>query len=193
MRKPATDTLLNRIKRDAKEGVSPTKTYMQALDELAISAGYEGWRAIAKANGERKATEGDDIPLDPVLPRNFDNRANETRSKAELDRFWRRPFIVSRDDGQYEVRCLDGVWDRATWYGIAGSVEAARSLARKKLSEWISIVDRPVMAMRGDGLVDLLQMNHRPDESPVMYAVGLTQQAAKQLLSQYDADHPESQ
>ncbi len=49
------------------------------------------------------------------------------------------------------------------------------------------------MMMRSDGLVDLLQMNHRPDESPVMYAVGLTQQAAKQLLGQYDADHPESQ
>lgn len=191
MRKPATDTLLNRIKKEAKKQTSPDKTYMQALDELSAQAGYEDWRAIAKANGERKSTEGDDIPLDPVLPRNFDNRANETRSKSELDKFWLRPFVLSRDDGKFEVRCLDGgAWDRATWYGIADSLEAARQLASKKLGEWMAIMARPVLMLRPDGLANLLQMNHRPDGEPTLYAEGLTTEDARRRLAEYDAAHP---
>ena len=192
MRKPATDTLLNRIKKEAKGKTSPELTYMQALDELSVQAGYADWRSITKANGERKGSEGEDIPLDPVLPPNFDDRANETRSKAELDKFWRRPFIISRDDGKYEVRCLDGgAWDRATCYGLADSLEAARTLARTKLARWVAIMERPVATMRRDGLIDLVQMNHRPDGYPTVYATGLSQEDAQRVLAEYGEQHPE--
>lgn len=192
MRKPATDTLLNRIKKDAKSKTSPELTYMQALDELSVQAGYADWRSITQANGERKGSEGHEVPLDPVLPPNFDNRANETRSKTELDRFWRRPFILSRDDGKFEVRCLDGgCWDRSTWYGLADSLEDARTIAKAKLAKWIVIMDRPVAMMRGDGLIDLVQMNHRPDGSPTVYAAGLSQADAQQKLEEYSTQHPE--
>ncbi|MDT8992761.1 hypothetical protein RQP54_17950 [Curvibacter sp. APW13] len=194
MRKPATDSLLNRIKREAKQAVSPTTTYMQALDALAVQEGYQDWRAIALANGERNAAEGDEIPLDPVLPPNFDNRPNEERSKAELDRFWRRPFILSRDDGKYDVRCLDGgAWDRSTGYGVADTLDDARALARRKLSAWIAIMARPVPRMRRDGLFDLIQLSNRPDEEPVVYASGITQAEAVRQIALYEAQNPEPQ
>lgn len=192
MRQPATDSLLNRIKKEAKQQKSPDKTYMQALDELSAKAGYADWRAIAQANGDRKGAHGDAILLDPVLPRNFDNRANEDRSTKELDQFWLRPFVLSTQEGKFEVRCLDGgCWDRSTWYGFAESLDGARQLARVKLAEWMAIMDRPVAMIRRDGLINLLQMNCRPDGQPTLYAEGLTQEEATRVLAEYNAAHPD--
>lgn len=35
------------------------------------------------------------IPLDPVLPKNFDCTPNEKRSKAQLDAWWDHPYGVT--------------------------------------------------------------------------------------------------
>lgn len=188
MRKPATDSLLNRIKRDAKKNTSTDKTYMQALNELSVEAGYNDWHDIARSNGERKINEIEPIPLDPVLPRYFDNTPNEDRPKAQLDKFWRKPFVLSRDDGAFDVRCLDGgAWDRSTFYGVEDTLEAARQLAVRKLDSWIEMMARPVVCMRGkDDLVDLMQFDHRPDGEPTLYASGITVAEAQRLLAEFD-------
>lgn len=189
MRKPATDSLLNRIKRDAKRLTSPDQTYMQALDALSAEVGYKDWHTIARANGERKANEVEAIPLDPVLPRYFDSTPNEERSTQQLDKFWRKPFILSRDDGKFEARCLDGgAWDRSTCYGIADTVEAARQLAAAKLDAWTAVMARPVVSYRSGGdLVDLMHFDHRPDAEPTFYAPGITIAEAHRLLVEFDA------
>lgn len=38
------------------------------------------------------------IPLDPVLPKNFDCTPNEKRSKAQLDVWWDHPYGVTQPD-----------------------------------------------------------------------------------------------
>lgn len=46
------------------------------------------------------------IPLDPVLPKNFDCTPNEKRSKAQLDAWWDHPYGVTEHDGKIVVYCL---------------------------------------------------------------------------------------
>ncbi len=48
------------------------------------------------------------IPLDPVLPKNFDCTPNEKRSKAQLDAWWDHPYGVTQPDGKIVVYCLNG-------------------------------------------------------------------------------------
>lgn len=173
-RMPPTNSLLTRAKREAKRGTTPDKRYTQALDEQAQLAGYPDWRTLAMANGLRNAHEGDDIPLDPVLPPNFDNTPNEDRPEKELDKWWDKPFIVSRSDGSFEARALNGgAWDRSTYLGTAASVDEARALARTKQREWIEITSEPISCMRSDGLVDLVIMALRPDREDHVVASGL--------------------
>lgn len=38
------------------------------------------------------------IPLDAVLPKNFDCTPNEKRSKAQLDAWWDHPYGVTEHD-----------------------------------------------------------------------------------------------
>lgn len=185
-RKPPTNSLLTRAKREAKRSTTPDKPYSQALDEQAQLAGYPDWRTLAMANGLRNAHEGDDIPLDPVLPPNFDNTPNEDRSKKELDQWWDKPFLVSRGDGSFDARCLNGgAWDRSTYLGTAASVDEARSLAREKQKEWIEFTSEPITCMRPDGLVDLVIMAGRPDRENTVVAAALRPedvQAAREKL-----------
>lgn len=77
------------------------------------------------------------IAVDPVLPENFDytpNDARDDRSRA----WWGVPYIETyRSDEpgflahypqgvRYDVRCLDGgAWDRSTFLGAFGTLEAA--------------------------------------------------------------------
>ncbi|ABE46932.1 hypothetical protein Bpro_5060 (plasmid) [Polaromonas sp. JS666] len=173
-RKLPTNSLLTRAKREAKQNTTPDKPYTQALDEQAQMAGYPDWRTLAMANGLRNAHEGDDIPLDPVLPPNFDQTPNEDRSEKELDKWWNKPFIVSRSDGSFEARALNGgAWDRSTYLGTAATVEEARALARIKQKEWIEITSQPIACMRADGLVDLVIMATRPDWENTVLASAL--------------------
>ncbi len=48
------------------------------------------------------------IPLDPVLPKNFDCTPNEKRSKAQLDAQWDHPYGITQPDGKIVVYCLNG-------------------------------------------------------------------------------------
>lgn len=169
-----TNSLLTRAKREAKQNTTPEKPYNQALDEQARLAGYADWRALAMANGLRNTHRGDEIPLDPVLPSNFDNTPNEDRSEKELDKWWDKPFILSREDGSYEVRALNGgAWDRSSWLGDAATVDEARTLARNRQKEWIEKTSKPTVFLRSDGLVDLVLMSRRPNRAHTVLASAL--------------------
>lgn len=188
VRKPATNTLLTKLKKTAKQLVSDQLTYTDALNQQAVLVGYADWRELAMANGARNAEEGSEFMLDPVLREGFDDTPNEDRSKAELNKFWCKPFILSRDDGKFTVRCLDGgAWDRSTNYGVASTLEEAKEIARKKLRNWLEIAAQPVASFRGglDGLVDLMVMNQRPDEEPQIVASGLSTQNASAEIERY--------
>ena len=188
LRKPATNTLVAKLKKTAKQLVSDQLSYTDALNQQAMLAGYVDWRELAMANGARNAEEGSEFLLDPVLREDFDDTPNEERTKAELDKFWCKPFILSRDDGRFAVRCLDGgAWDRSTNYGVAATLEEAKELARAKLKSWLQITAQPVACYRSgsDGLVDLMVMNHRPDEEPQIVASGLKSQNAGAEIKRY--------
>ena len=74
------------------------------------------------------------ILIDPQLPDDFDNTANEDRPPEQMA-MWGKPYIVSNGPGRYDVRCLDGgAWDRSTWRGKAPTVEEAVELARQLLA-----------------------------------------------------------
>ncbi|CAM8622405.1 hypothetical protein MCEMSHM24_02485 [Comamonadaceae bacterium] len=188
VRKPATNTLVAKLKKTAKESVSDQLTYTDALNQQAVLVGYIDWRELAMANGARNAEEGSEFMLDPVLREGFDDTPNEERTTAELDKFWCKPFILSRDDGKFTVRCLDGgAWDRSTNYGVASTLEEAKDIAKTKLRNWMEITARPVACYRGglDGLVDLMVMNQRPDEEPRIVASGLNTQNAAAEIERY--------
>ncbi|WP_109479159.1 DNA-binding protein [Paraburkholderia sp. C35] len=91
------------------------------------------------------------IPLDPILPDNFDNTPNEDRSAAELDAWWDKPFGVTMDDGKIDVRCLNGgAWDRPTYWGVADDYEAACALAEQQMTRWNEYRSRPVLRGSAD-------------------------------------------
>lgn len=165
--KKPTDTLLSRARRDAKRATSESVTYTGALDAQAVLAGYIDWRSLTMANAAYKAARAaapQEIPVDPQLPDNFDGTPNEDRSTAELDKWWENPFIRSRHDGTFDIRCLDGgAWDRSTWYGNAKTLDEARALAVKKLAAWKEISQQPVQSLREDGLWDIVTFGGRPD------------------------------
>ena len=196
----ATDTLLDRARRSAKQQVKVgATTHAQALEEAAAQAGYPAWRDLVEANRRRKAireankstaaaADHQALPLDPELPAGFDDRANEDRSKEELDRWWDSPFALTRNDGTFEVRCLDGgAWDRSVWYGHAATLDEARALARTKLAAWKTVRDRPLMVLDDDsGLVDLMTFGGRPDKERFV-AHGLTREQAKAWIAAWEA------
>jgi hypothetical protein len=183
LRKPATDSLVSKLKRTAKLYTNETTTYTQALDALAVEAGYTDWRTLAMANGLRNAELTREFPLDPVLPPDFDNTPNEDRSDSQIATWWNKPFILSSERGGFDVRCLcSGSWDRSTWWGHADSLAAADELARTKLAWWLRVESRPLALMRGDGLVDVDRLpgwGHRTIHS------GLTPEAARAIVDAY--------
>lgn len=154
MRKPAraTNSLVARIKRAAKlRRRLHGAPHQQTLESEARAAGFRSWHALlAAANTPRSAEDA--LPVDPRLPKNFDQTVNELRSKAQLRDWWDRPFAVTRDDGRFEVRCLDGgAWDRSTFYGIADTIEEACTLARRKLARWQHAQLAPVVYFNEEG------------------------------------------
>lgn len=173
-RKSPTDSLITRAKREAKRLTSTGITHGQALDAQAVLAGYPDWRTLAMANDKRKVKKSDAIAIDPVLPENFDNTPNDQRSKAELNQWWNRPFIMTTAEDGFEVRCLDGgASDRSTWYGTAKTLEEAKTLAVEKLSKWQKYLMTPVCRIRPDGLIDLVVLNPRPGVELKIVASGL--------------------
>lgn len=124
------------------------------------------------------------VPIDPVLPANFDNTPNDERTTAELDAWWDQPFAISRDDGTFDVRCLDGgAWDRSTCYGIAKDLVAAVVLAESKLAAWQKIRDVPVVALQESGC-QVIRMSPRPGQDPIILKDCKTMQEAQSFIAE---------
>ncbi|WP_197433693.1 hypothetical protein [Bradyrhizobium sp. CCH5-F6] len=129
------------------------------------------------------------IPLDPKLPKTFDATPNDTRSKAQLDQWWDRPYGLTRPDGRIEVRCLNGgAWDRSTHFGFADDYDAACALAEAKQAEWLKFRERPNACLEG-GQVTVIRQPQRPDEEPRQLAAFPTAEAAAEYLR---ANFPEA-
>lgn len=159
MSKKPTATLLEAMKRDAKRRAKgPETSYNALLEEVARENGFDSWFAAMELHKNLALTSDDKFELivDPLLPKDFDNTPNEERSEAQITRWWLRPFANSLPHGGFEVRCLDGgAWDRATFYGVAQSLDDAKTLAREKLANWRRFLDRPMMTFDDDGRCNL--------------------------------------
>lgn len=81
------------------------------------------------------------VLVDPELPRDFDDLANEQRPPEQVF-WWFRPYVVSYRDAspefiahfpegvRFDVRCLDGgAWDRSTWWGSFSDLRSAVACA----------------------------------------------------------------
>jgi len=81
------------------------------------------------------------VPINPVLPPNFDITPNDARSDRSRA-WWDVPFVVIchaehpefvehwKGNTRYDVRCLDGgAWDRSTCWGMFRTIEEAVALA----------------------------------------------------------------
>ncbi|PZO21366.1 MAG: hypothetical protein DCF26_00040 [Burkholderiales bacterium] len=186
-----TATLLAKSKKTAKTLAKTTDlTHAQALERVAEDAGYSSWHEMLHAcdSLNRPHHRKDDMPVDPELPPDFDNTPNEERSTEDLDTWWDRPFAQTRADGTLDVRCLDGgSWDRATFYGSAATVEAARLLGQRKLAAWQKCRSAPTVVM-GKGSIMLMRMPQRPDDDgEVLYVAKDQQDATRWLEAHHNA------
>lgn len=88
------------------------------------------------------------VPINPVLPDDFDSTDNSTRPDRDLA-WWGVPFVVTQwDDApefvnywkgnvRYDVRCLDGgAWDRSTVWGLFGTLKEALAMATLRKPSW---------------------------------------------------------
>ncbi|MBC5767527.1 hypothetical protein [Ramlibacter albus] len=143
MKKPPTATKVASMKRAAKVlARTQSISHSEALERLAREQGYASWHEVTSLRGASPAD--DEFPIDPPLPKNFDDTPNEDRSKRQIDQWWQRPFLLSNSNGGYTVRALDGgAWDRSTFYGDAPDLESAKQLARAKLAKWRGYLDQP--------------------------------------------------
>lgn len=164
-RTPASRRLLSDLKRQAKSGRNADETHSQALERLAREHGYPHWDALQTSCNEASkglATSPAGHPIDPPLPDNFDCIANELRPESEVNRWWGKPFIITREDG-FDVRCLDGgAWDRSTWYGHAKTLEECDEIAAAKLARWQEFQKEPAIAYDQEGRAKVVLMPWRP-------------------------------
>ena len=105
------------------------------------------------------------IPLDPVLPKNFDCTPNEKRSKAQLDAWWDHPYGVTRSDGKIVVFCLNGgAWDRPSMLCLADNYDDACELAERKQASWVKTRSKPSFMFSIEPPFILARMPQRPDQ-----------------------------
>ncbi len=158
---PITATLVANLRKLAKQAAREARaTHSAELDRLAIAEGYKSWREL------QSRVEFFDLPVDPQLREDFDETPHEDRPKAEIDRWWDRPFAQTLPDGRLQVRCLDGgAWDRSTNYGVAANLGEAKELARRKLSQWQRMSSQPTAHIQESGLVQFVVMGTRPGET----------------------------
>lgn len=92
-------TLVANIKSDAKQRARTRQiTYGAALNEAAQDAGFPSWHALHQAHlsyAGAAATPAGAMPLDRILPPNFDDTRSDARSTPELDAWWDRPYAVT--------------------------------------------------------------------------------------------------
>ncbi|MDP2451820.1 MULTISPECIES: hypothetical protein [unclassified Polaromonas] len=153
MSTPLTATLLANIKREAKRRAKASSaSYNATLDVVARELGFASWHAVTQGrNVPVPAASARELPVDPALPPMFDFTPNEDRPESEIERWWLKPFAVTRGDGTFDVRCLDGgAHDRSTWYGTAKDLASAKEIAAAKLANWLEFLDRPIVTMDAD-------------------------------------------
>jgi len=175
MDKPLTATAVEKMRRWAKQRAREAAIpYGKALEDAARAAGFSSWHHVRKAIKAAAGNPDDaQLPVDPVLPADFDSTPNEQRSQAELDTWWLRPFVQTRPDGSLDVRVLDGgAWDRATYYGTAKDMEEARAIARAGLERWQKVRDTPFVFMGRGSLLVVLEPNRPGMPRPVLFAGG---------------------
>lgn len=169
----ATRTLLSKIRTQAKAlAAAGQMSHSEALELGARQAGFDSWHQLQSEHQRTPSVQAQtghmqrvELPVDPVLPQDFDNTPNEQRSAQELDTWWDRPFALSAPGGGYSVRCLDGgAWDRSTSYGHAPDLQAATELARRKLAWSQSMRAKPVSYFAEAGKVLVVRMPQRPDQ-----------------------------
>ncbi|CAN7385602.1 hypothetical protein [Variovorax sp. LjRoot178] len=168
MKTAPTATLVARLKREAKlVARAKQQSHANALDEAARAHGYENWHELHEQHlqhARAAPVPSLDLPIDPRLPRGFDFTPNDERSAQELAEWWDRPFALSRPDGGFEVRCLDGgAWDRSTWYGSAKDIDDAREIAARMLARWKKHREAPVVMLDVDRVV-VARMEQRPGD-----------------------------
>ncbi|MDQ1090659.1 hypothetical protein QE400_000072 [Xanthomonas sacchari] len=124
------------------------------------------------------------LPIDPVLPKGFDNTPNEERSKEELDRWWDQPYLVTNLDGTYTARCLNGgAWDRATALARGATIEEVTRLALEKQSDWLERRRTPIAHVWGR--CDVVIEAQRPDASPTILASNLSYADAAAFIERW--------
>ncbi len=105
------------------------------------------------------------IPLDPVLPKNFDCTPNEKRSKAQLDAWWDHPYGVTQSDGKIVVFCLNGgAWDRPSMLCLADNYDDDCELAERKQASWVKTRSKPSFMFSIEPPFILARMPQRPDQ-----------------------------
>ena len=105
------------------------------------------------------------IPLDPVLPKNFDCTPNEKRSKAQLDAWWDHPYGVTQSDGKIVVFCLNGgAWDRPSMLCLADNYDYSCELAERKQASWVKTRSKPSFMFSIEPPFILARMPQRPDQ-----------------------------
>lgn len=184
MSTPLTVSAIEKMRRAAKLQARAEKIpYSAALDAVARQEGHADWQAVRRAAPAAASIPAGDLPVDPVLPRHFDDTPNEERSAAELNAWWLRPFALTRPDGSLDVRCLDGgAWDRATYYGTAPNLAEARAIAQGGLARWQAMRDTPIVFMFGPGAILLVLEPNRPGMArPVLHAAAGQKDAAQFL------------
>ncbi|HGE3520717.1 DNA-binding protein [Escherichia coli] len=111
------------------------------------------------------------IPLDPVLPKNFDCTPNEKRSKAQLDAWWDHPYGVTEHDGKIVVYCLNGgAWDRPSVLGLANNYDEACELAERQQARWVKTRSQPTFMFSKEPPFILARMPQRPDHQQEIVA-----------------------
>ncbi|EHK9683586.1 DNA-binding protein [Escherichia coli] len=111
------------------------------------------------------------IPLDPVLPKNFDCTPNEKRSKAQLDVWWDHPYGVTQPDGKIVVYCLNGgAWDRPSVLGLANNYDEACELAERQQARWVKTRSQPIFMYSQEPPFVLARMPQRPDHQQEIVA-----------------------
>ena len=104
------------------------------------------------------------LPLDPKLPANFDDTPNSERSKEQLDEWWDHPYGITKPDGSFTDRCLNGgARDRSSVLGKVRTYEEACLLAHDAQAKWVNTRLKPIFMYSNEPPFRLVVQSQRPD------------------------------
>ncbi|WP_080786748.1 DNA-binding protein, partial [Klebsiella pneumoniae] len=104
------------------------------------------------------------LPLDPKLPANFDDTPNSERSKEQLDEWWDHPYGITKPDGSFTDRCLNGgARDRSSVLGKVRTYEEAWVLAHDAQAKWVKTRLKPIFMYSNEPPFRLVVQSQRPD------------------------------